>query len=154
MHKRPRFAGLVIPSRSLARAHRRLAVGVLATACMAALSGCSGSDASGRIAHLQGAVTIGGQTLPAGADGGVTFRPIGEGQQAFARIVDGRYDSPHTPVGPVKAFFSISAPTGRMITSDRTGEAYPETESIVPAQHGAGMDLEVAGDNLNQDFDL
>ncbi len=99
-------------------------------------------------------MTIGGQPLPAGADGGVTFRPTGEGQQAFARIVDGRYDSPNTPVGPVKAFFSISAPTGRMIASDRTGETYPQTENIVPAKYGAGLDLEVVGDNLEQNFDL
>ena len=115
--------------------------------------GCGGGSSSGNTAHLQGAVTIGGQPLPAGAEGAVTFRNA-SGSAVTAPISAGRYDSPATPKGAVKAFFTISKPTGKTYKSERTGAEITETVSIVPASVSGGVDVEVSTDNADQNFDL
>lgn len=115
--------------------------------------GCSGGSSSGNTAHLQGTVTLAGQPLPAGAEGAVTFRNA-SGSAVTAPIAEGRYDSPATPKGSVKAFFTINKPTGKTYKSERTGTEVTETISIVPASVSGGVDVEVSGDNAEQNFDL
>src|SRR5688500_15158163 len=94
--------------------------------------GCGGGSSSGNTAHLEGTVTLDGQPLPAGSEGAITFRPTqsGQGRPVTVTIADGKYDSPATPKGAVKAFVTISKPTGRMLKSERTGGEYPETANI------------------------
>lgn len=117
--------------------------------------GC-GNSSLGNTAHLEGTVTLGGQPLPADAEGAITFRPTqsGQGRPVTVTIVDGKYDSPETPKGALKVFVSIVKPTGRMLKSERTGGEYQETASIVSAKYGDGIDLDVAGDKADQNFDL
>jgi len=74
-------------------------------------------------------------------------------KSAGVRIVDSKYDSPQTPVGEVKVFFSIQQPTGKMI-SDAGGPPFQELRSIVPSGAENGISLTISGDNQAQDFDL
>ena len=115
--------------------------------------GCGGGASSGNTAHLQGAITLGGQPLPADAEGAVTFRSV-SGSAVTAPIAHGRYDSPATPKGTVKAYFTISKPTGKTYKSERTGAEVAETISIVPASVTGGIDVDVSADNAEQNFDL
>ncbi|WP_428308106.1 hypothetical protein [Lacipirellula sp.] len=115
-------------------------------------TGCGGGSSTGNTAHLQGQVTIGGQPLPAGADGAITFRT--SAGAVTVPIADGKYDSPATPRGAVKAYFSINKPTGKTYKSARTGTDVAETVSIVPASVSKGIDVEVSSDRADQNFDL
>ena len=127
---------------------------VLLALGLATASGCGrGASSTGNTAHLQGEVTLGGQPLPAEAQGAITFRNA-TGRATTVPIAAGRYDSPATPAGSVKAYFSISKPTGKSYRSQRTGADVAETASIVPAKYGNGLDLEVAEDKSDQNFDL
>jgi hypothetical protein len=127
---------------------------VLLALGLATSTGCGGGASStGNTAHLQGAVTLAGQPLPADADGAITFRNA-TGKAITVPIAAGRYDSPATPKGAVKAYFSISKPTGKSYRSGRTGADVVETASIVPAKYGSGLDLEVSDDKPDQNFDL
>ena len=118
------------------------------------LAGCGGGS-DGNTAHWSGTVTIGGQPLPADAEGSITFRPTSrEGKPVSVPIENGRYDSPNTPKGQVIALFSIQRPTGRTYHSDRTGEDVAETEDIVPVKHGQGMKLDVQGDDSEANLEL
>ena len=117
-------------------------------------AGCgSGGTSAGNTAHLQGEVTLASQPLPADAEGAITFRGA-TGSAVTVPIAEGRYDSPATPKGAIKAYINISKPTGKTFRSDRTGTDVVETASIVPAKYGSGIDLDVSGDQSNQDFDL
>ncbi len=116
-------------------------------------TGCGGSSSSGNTAHLEGTVTIGGQPLPADAEGAITFRST-SGGAVTAQIENGRYDSPATPKGAAKAYFSISKPTGKTYRSERTGTDVAETINIVPANYSNGIDVEVSADKADQNFDL
>jgi hypothetical protein len=123
------------------------------TATLGWCTGCGGGSSTGNTAHLQGQVTIGGQPLPAGADGAITFR-ASAGGAVTVPIAEGKYDSPATPRGAVKAYFSINKPTGKTYKSARTGTDVAETISIVPASVSKGIDVEVSGDKADQNFDL
>ena len=117
--------------------------------------GCGGGASSGDTAHLQGAVTIGGQPLPTDVEASILFRPTQEaqGKTVSVPVVGGRYDSPETPTGAVKAFFTIQQPTGRVFDNDR-GAPIKEQKSLVPDKYGAGLDLTVSDDNDAQNFEL
>ena len=118
-------------------------------------AGCGGGSSSGNTAHLQGTVTIGGQSLPADIEASILFRPTqsGQGKTISVPVIDGRYDSPDTPTGAVKAFITIQQPTGRVFDNDR-GAPIKESKSLVPEKYGAGLDLTVSGDNDAQNFEL
>jgi len=128
-----------------------------AAALIAALSGagCNGAS-SGETAHLEGAITLDGQPLPADAQASITFQPTqhGHGRAVTVQVVESRYDSPNTPTGSVKAHLSIMKPTGKMLHSERTAEDYPETTSILPEKYASGIDLDVTGDRSDQDFEM
>ncbi|HEY4232129.1 MAG TPA: hypothetical protein VGM76_01765 [Lacipirellulaceae bacterium] len=93
--------------------------------------------------------------MPSNVEASVTFKPTesGQGHTAGAQIVGGKYDSPKSPMGPVKVFISIQQPTGKM-TREGSGNPYPEYKSLTSAEYGSGINLNVAGDNQSQDFDL
>lgn len=118
-------------------------------------AGCGGGSSSGNTAHLEGTVTLGGQPLPADVEASILFRPTqsGQGKTISVPVIDGRYDSPDTPTGAVKAFFTIQQPTGRVFDNDR-GAPIKEQKSLVPDKYGAGLDLTVSDDNDGQNFEL
>jgi hypothetical protein len=120
-----------------------------------AAGGCDSRGAAGNTAHWAGTVTIDGQPIPQDASASILFKPTQSGQakSVSAQILQGKYDSPETPKGHVKAFFSISRPTGRMIREGQ-GNPYPEILSIVSSEYGSGMELDVSEDDMNRDFDL
>jgi len=127
---------------------------VLALSFLTALSGCGGG--SGNTAHLGGTVTIGGQAIPADATASVTFDPAQAGPDKKAvtvKIEGGKYDSPDTPLGPVKAVFNIQQPSGPERTNDR-GVKVRDIKNIVPEKSQAGVSIEVTGDKEDQNFDL
>jgi hypothetical protein len=127
---------------------------LLAMSLCTTLLGCGGGG--GDTAHLQGAVTIGGQPIPAEATGSITFDPAQAGPAAktvTVTIEGGRYDSPETPLGSVRAVFNVQAPDGPEYTTDR-GVKARNIKNIVPEKSQAGVSIEVTGDNPNQDFDL
>jgi hypothetical protein len=117
---------------------------------LAGALGCSGS-AGNASARLSGAVTIDGAPV---AEGKIAFLPQGDtaGQAVTADIQSGRYDAPAVPRGKVKAMITATKATGKMITE--YSEPYAERVSIVPPQYGPGFDVDVAGDNLSQDFTM
>jgi hypothetical protein len=126
------------------------AVFVLGTA-----TGC-GVDSQGKsTAHLQGTITIDGEPLPNDAEGSITFKPTtpGQAKSTGAQILAGKYNCPEAPVGPVKVYISIQQRTGKMI-SDGGVRSYPEMKELIAPGSGAGIELEVTGDNLKQDFDM
>jgi hypothetical protein len=131
------------------RALAWLAVAVLA--CVT-ISACGTSRRDGT-AHIQGTVTLGGQPLPANAQANITIAPAEKGRTAGAVVTDGRYDCPDAPVGKVKVYFSVMRPTGKMIT-EADNRPFAEMGSIIASKYASGIDLEIAGDNANQDFDL
>jgi hypothetical protein len=114
-----------------------------------------GCGSESNTAHLQGQVTIGGLPIPADAIGSVTFQTTkgGQGRTASAPIESGKYDSPDTPVGAVKVFITVQQPTGRTIDNGR-GTPAPEYKNIISIEYSSGIDLQVDGDNAQQDFDL
>jgi hypothetical protein len=115
-------------------------------------AGCGGSSDT---AHIQGTITIDGQPLPEDAEGSVSFQSTAPGpvRAAAAKIVNGRFDSPQTPRGPVKAFISLSQPTGRMLDNAR-GQPSPEYKSLVPPQYASGVELEITGDKSDLTLNL
>lgn len=118
------------------------------------LTGCPTGNSNS--VHWSGTVTIDGQPLPADATGSITFRPTEktESRAVSVKIVGGKYDAPEMPMGKVRAFFSISKPSGRMRIEDRSGEELPELESIVPRDRAPGIEVEVTGNNADGNFDL
>lgn len=132
---------------------RGVPLAALTILAVAMAVGCS-DGSSPESAHLKGKITLNGADLPPGSRGSVIFRTVGQGQMTSAAITNGSYESPETPRGPVKVFFTIEAPTGKTIQSDRSPEPYEETVSIVPEKYATGIDLEVTGDNSAQNFDL
>lgn len=148
-------AGETVESgRQLGRTARRVVSAALVLG-MAATVGCSGGG-NENVAHWSGAVTIGGQPLPDGAVGTITFRPTAgdTAPAASVPIENGRYDSPNTPKGSVVAYFDITAPTGRTYHSERVGKDIPEMKSIVPPEKNQGMTLTVDEDKSDANLDL
>ena len=131
------------------------AAAVLFSAQLVALSGCGSGSRPANTSHLKGQITLDGEAIATDASASITFKPTRSGQAktSFATIADSRFDSPHTPQGPVKVYISIQRPTGKMV-SEAGGTPYAEVRSLVPPKYTRGIDLEVGGDNFEQDFDL
>jgi hypothetical protein len=119
------------------------------------LAGCGGGSAD--TVHLKGKVTLDGEPVPTDAQASVTFQPTAgnKGKAVTAAIVNGAYDSPNTPRGPVLAIMSLSIPTGKMVMSERVGAEVPEinTVTLSQAQIG-GIAIDVTGDETTHDFAL
>lgn len=116
----------------------------------------SGCGSGGSTAHLSGNVTLGGQPIPADATAAMSFTAIGDNtaEAVNVPIENGAYDSPNTPRGEVLVKFYITQPVGPMKKSERTGKEYRESKDLVPAEHAAGMQITVDGDDQNKDFSL
>ncbi len=139
----------------LRRSAFRGTFGILLALALAA-GGCSSGGSTHPVAKLGGSVTIGGQPLPADAQGQIQFFPEDSGQPDSAPIEEGRYLAQRVPLGQVKVLFKITRPTGRKIVEEgaRGGAPFDELENLVPAQYRNGLSLEVTEDNLSQDFAL
>ena len=69
-----------------------------------------------------------------------------------AQIVDGKYQADAVPMGPVCVTISAVKLTGRMIQEYSGANA--ESINIIPEKYRSGIEIEVTGDNLQQDFPL
>jgi hypothetical protein len=114
------------------------------------LSGCGGEKSKFPTATVQGSVTIDGAAVK---EGSIQFMPEGgvSGQPCQATIANGQYVAKNAPVGKVRALFTITRPTGKMITE--YSSTYPEIENLVPEQYRSGVPITVSG-NDNIPFDL
>ncbi len=123
---------------------------VVACACL----GCSEEETGPPTAHLQGAVTINGQPIPADAEASISFNPaaLGDARPASGVIADGKFDVKDAPVGKVRVLFNISQSTGKM--HSEAGHEAMEYKSLVPKSLLNGQEIEVSGDNPKLDFDL
>ena len=86
----------------------------------------------------------------------ITFDPAQAGpdkKSVTVSIEGGKYDSPDTPQGPVKAMFNIQVPDGPEYTTDR-GVKVRNIKNIVPEKSQAGVSIDGTGDNPSQNFDL
>lgn len=135
---------------------RRATAVLLVLPALASMFGCGMSSVP--TAHLSGKVTLGGKPLPSDSEGSITFTLEGSTKNKGTvsvpiNIGDSSYDSPDTPRGPVKAYFSIIR-KGPAKMSQRTGQQYHDIINLVPNKYATGVDVEVEEDNSNQDFNL
>jgi hypothetical protein len=140
-----RFGAVMVQCRAIAL------FGVFALALAA---GCS--DGSGPpTAHLAGVVTLGGQPIPAEAESTIIFRTTTANQAspASSRIVNGRFDVPKAPQGPVRVVFSIQLPIGEKAIAPGVAPEM-QYQTLVPQKHADGISLEINGDNLDMKLDL
>lgn len=122
-------------------------VGLLLT-CL--IVGCAPEKSKFVTATVQGIVKIDGTPVK---EGTIQFMPTTgvSGQPTTVKIADGKFIAKDVPVGKVRALFSISRPTGKMITE--YSSSYPEIENLVPEQYRSGVEVDVTG-NDNIPFDL
>ena len=118
------------------------------------LAGCGEAGPAYPAAKLEGSVTIDREPV---ANGTVQFMPeqagAGAGVQPVSAVIqDGKYSAGSVPKGKVRVLFSAQRKTGKMITEYST--PYEEVVSIVPKKYQEVITLEVAGDKLDQNFDL
>ncbi len=128
-------------------------VGLLA---LTLAGGCRSSQTA-PVAKLEGNVTIGGKPLPADAEGSLAFVPAarGEAPPAKALLVGGHYKADNVPVGSVQVTFDITRKTGKMLMSPNDPvHQSPELINLVPEAARSGMQIEVKGNNSQQNFDL
>jgi hypothetical protein len=124
--------------------------------CVAGLAalvlGCGGP--SSLPVPVSGEVTLRGQPLPSDAKAFISFvTPGPEAKAVSALITGGKYDCPTAPRGAVTVFFEVTKPLGPPRKSDRTGELFQETQSLVPARYATGVPLTIDGPTT-KDFDL
>ncbi len=132
-----------------AAVHRSAKAGLLALA-MAALPGCEARSRY-ETAHLAGAVSIDGDWVPHGK---LVLLPLGSGQGPAlgATITDGHYDFPRAPLGKSLVQIYANRPTGKV--EKVMGAEIAEVVDTVPEKYRQGIEIEVFGDNLRQDFAL
>jgi hypothetical protein len=131
---------------------RRIHAAALASCAALTLliTGCGGG---GDVAHVQGAVTINGQPVPADAMGNVTFQPTesGKGRTVSAPLEGGHYDLPEVPVGSYRVTISIQKPNGKMIDNGRGAPAEDYDNLVSYDQAPVEATVEDDRDDLNFD---
>jgi hypothetical protein len=140
------------------RDQTRLQLGPVARAVgvvlIVALAGCgrTGGGPSYPSARLEGAVTIDRQPVEKGT---VQFvPPAGSPAKVVeADIKDGRYVATGVPIGKVRVLFTAVKETGRTDTKS-TSQPVPEVVNLIPESYRDGLEITVAGDNPNQNFEL
>ena len=139
---------IVNPTRRVTIAKSKMFV--LCSLASIAIFGC-GTEPSYPNAHLAGAVSVDGQPIQ---EGSIAFTPIGstKGPAVGAKIIAGRYDCLHVPLGELLMQIYASRSTGKTI--EVMGTTLPEMQDLVPEKDRDGIKIEVLGDNLNQDFAL
>lgn len=132
------------------RARRRVRICMLVlTMPLAILAGCGGQGYS--TARVEGQVTVDGQPLTQGT---LSFTPLQSerGAGVSAPIEAGRYVAVKVPQGRVRVGFQAVKETGRTVM--QFGKPYPETVNAIPDKYRAGIEIEIAGDEANKDFNL
>ena len=113
------------------------------------IAGCGGPGFP--TARLEGTVTVDGQPVE---KGNISFTPTqaDRGSGATATISSGHYVAQGVPQGKVRVYFDATKETGR--TTEQFGKQYPETVNVIPEKYRAGLQIEVSGETVNQDFKL
>lgn len=106
-------------------------------------------------AHLKGQVTLNGSSLPEHCEASLTFQTTraGQGRSCNIPIINGAYDAPAVPKGPVLIHVDIQVPTGKM-KSDEGGTPFAEYRSIVPEAYVGGLAQEIGADDFEHNIDL
>ena len=113
--------------------------------------GCGPEESPYPTANVSGKITLDGQPL---ASGSITFLPEG-GEQARPTATDfsdGIYSLTDAPLGRVRVRIISTKETGKLIPG--SSEMVPEVVDVVPQRYRQGIELEIAGDNDQLDFDL
>jgi hypothetical protein len=118
-------------------------------AALLLLAGCGRPVNAHPTARLEGKVAVDGQPIVTGR---IQFFPRGPGQPDDAEISAGHYLADRVPTGKVRVTFTAVKATGKMI--HEPGHDFPELVSIIPEQYQSGAEVEIGGDNPNQDFNL
>jgi hypothetical protein len=120
----------------------------------AALVGCDTKGSGKPTAHLSGVITIDGRPTPSNAWGTINFRATSPGQarDTSASITNGKYDSPDVPAGKIMVNIQIVQPTGKTINDG--GRQIPEIRDLIASKYNNGFEMEITGDNPDQNFDL
>jgi hypothetical protein len=121
-----------------------------ALVCAALMTGC-GSKGSGAGARLEGAVTLDGNPITEGTLQFIPQQPSKAGP-VMAPIKDGRYVADAIPRGKIRVVVSATKKTGKMIKE--YSEPYPEVVSIIPAKYRDGIEIDISGDKVEQNFEL
>jgi hypothetical protein len=138
----------VVSSRATLASASGLALTILGVASLLT-GGCGASANAHPTARLEGKVKVDGQAIP---NGRIQFFPRGSGQPDDAEISGGHYVAERVPSGKVRVTFTAVKETGKMI--HEPGHTFPELVSIIPEQYQTGIEIDVGGDNPNQDFNL
>ena len=112
------------------------------------LGGCGGQRFP--TARLEGSISVDGRSVE---EGTVTFTdPTGGKGSVVARIAAGRYAVDAAPQGKLMVYFNATKETGRTVR--QFDQPYSELVSVIPDRYRAGIQIEVSGDKLDQDFTL
>jgi hypothetical protein len=109
--------------------------------------GCG--PAAPKTAHLAGTITVAGQAPPADARVRLSIAPTVERPGAGSHVTGNKYDCPNSPLGHI-AVDGPAATTPSNFTTDPADQYI----SLIDPIYSAGLELDVTGDNLKQDFDL
>jgi hypothetical protein len=114
-------------------------------------TGCGGPGYPA--ARLAGIITLDGVPVP---EGYVQFTPQegGRGPVVAARIVQGKYDARDVPLGKVRVRFRAIVETDEMEKHPDNDLWAPKRVDLIPPQYAGGVEIEVSGDKLDQDFAL
>lgn len=118
---------------------------------MVLLSGCGPGKPTYPSTRLEGNVTVDGKPIVQGNLQFVPHNPS-QGPITAALIDDGRYVAEAVPRGKMRVLLTATKETGKMIKEYSTPR--PEVINLIPEKYRAGIPIEVAGDNVNQDFAL
>jgi hypothetical protein len=118
---------------------------------LVALSAAGCGKSGPPTAKLEGTVTLDGAPI---ATGYIQFRPTTKEQSnpAGGKIENGQYVVKSAPLGKVLVLFNATKETGKTITEG--DETRPEAVNIIPQKYQKGIEIEVAGDNPSQNFEL
>ena len=69
-------------------------------------------------------------------------------------IINGQYDAPNVPAGPIVAQFNLTRYTGKEIQLDNNRGTAKVSETLVPKDAEGGIAVDVPEGEKSQDFDL
>jgi hypothetical protein len=126
-------------------------LGAIAALAMV-FAGCDKEQSGMPTAHLRGTVTVNGAAIPADAAGAIIFQPVtvGDAHPASSPIKDGKYDVAEAPIGKLRAVIHIT----QELPAKAGVRQFTEFKTLVPERLMEGQEIQVAGDNLNLNFDL
>lgn len=127
---------------------RALGISLMA---LAVIIGCGPPDSPYPSAKVSGAITLDGAPLESG---NIMFIPEGSGQSRPTAVdfADGTYTLKDAPFGKVRVRIVSTKETGKMIPGSSQPE--PEIIDVVPAKYRQGIEIDIAGNNDQLDFQL